>query len=100
MADAIYFLLSNGAATGLAVDWPGGAGTFVVDRGTFSGATVKLQASIDGGTTWFDVDQGGTTYVTFTAASAGNFEIGQCKIRAAVSGGPPSGVYATVAGFV
>lgn len=99
MADAIYPLLSNASATGTWVDWPGGAGTFITS-GTFSGATVKLQASIDGGTTTFDVDQGGSTYVTHTAAGAGNFEIGQCKLRAAISGGPPSEIYATVAGFV
>ena len=88
MADAVYPLLSNGTATGSAIAWPGGAGTFVVDRGTFSGATVKLQASFDDGTTWLDVDQGGTTSVTLTAVGAGNFELGQCTLRAAVSGSP------------
>lgn len=99
MADAVYTMLSNASATGSAIDWPGGAGTFVVDRGTFSSATVALQASFDGGTTWLSVDQGGTTYVTFTAAGAGNFEIGQCKLRATVTGSP-SGLYAQINGFV
>lgn len=98
MAIARYELLTNGAATGSAVDWPGGLGTFVVDRGTFSGATVALQASYDGGTTWLAADRSGDTFTTFTAAGHGLFELPECKIRALVTGGPPSGVYAAALG--
>lgn len=91
-------LLENASATGDAFDWPGGSGAFIVDRGTFSGATVKLQFSIDGGTTWLDVDQGGDTYVTFSAAGAGAFDLPACEVKATVSGGTPSALYATVKG--
>ncbi len=87
-------LIANGSATGAAVDWAGGKGVFVVRAGTFSGATVKLQWSPDQGTTWLDVDQGGDVFVTLTAVGAGLFELPGCKIRAAVTGGPPSGIYA------
>ena len=93
-AQGSYSLLSNAAATGSGVSWPGGRGVFSVYAGTFSGATVKLQWSPDDGTTWLDVDSAGSTYVTLTAVGSGLFELPVCTIRAFVSGGPPSGVYA------
>jgi len=93
-----YSLLANATATGSAVDWPGGRGVFSVYAGTLSGATAKLAWSPDGGTTWLPVDQGGDTYTTLTAAGAGGFVLPACKIRAEVSGGPPSGVYAKAHG--
>lgn len=89
-----YSLLSNAAATGSAVSWPGGRGVFSVYSGTFSGATVKLQWSPDDGTTWLDVDSAATTFVTLTAVGSGLFELPACMIRAFVSGGPPSGINA------
>lgn len=90
-----YRLLEGVAATGSAFDWPGGRGTFSVWAGTFSGATVKLQWSMDAGTTWQDVDASGDTYVTKTAVGSGNFELPVCKIKATITGGPPSGIYAS-----
>ena len=65
---------------------------------TTDGATVKLQWALTSSGTWLDVDKSGDTYVTFTAAGAGLFELPRCFVRAAVSGGPPSGVYAYVLG--
>lgn len=93
MAFGSYPLLTAGAATGAAFPWPGGRGVFTVPSGTFNGATVQLQWSPDG-TTWLNVDLSGDTYVTLTAAGSGVFELPACNIRAAVSGGPPSGINA------
>lgn len=90
-------LLSNAAATGSSVRWFGGRGVFIVNAGTFSGATVKLQWSIDQ-SVWHDVDQAGDSFVTLTAIGAGGFELPPCHLRAAITGGPPSGVYAYVKG--
>jgi hypothetical protein len=98
MPTANYPLLVGAAVTGSAVAWPGGPGTFIVDRGTFSGATVALQASFDGGVTWLPVDRAGETFVTFTAAGAGNFALPECHLRAAISGGAPVAMYATARG--
>jgi hypothetical protein len=84
-ANAAYTLLAGASATGAAVDWRGGKGTFSVYSATFGGGTVKLQWSPDGGTTWLDVDKSGDTYVTLTAIGAGNFELPECKIRAHVA---------------
>lgn len=89
-----YPLIVNAATSGSAVAWPGGRGVFSVFAGTFAGATVKLQWSLDN-SNWLDVDQSGDTYVTKTAAGAGAFELPECWIKAVVSGGPPSGIYAT-----
>ena len=83
-------LLVNAAATGASFPWGGGRGAFVVDKGTFSGATVKLQLSIDGQITWVDVG----TETTLTAAGGGRFDVPNCFLRAAITGGPPSGIYA------
>ncbi|SRR5258708_795254 len=81
-------LLSNGSATGTALQWRGGAGMFSVE-GTWSGATVKLQYQTPNGA-WIDV--GANT--TLTANGAGGFVLSQCPIRVFISGGPPSAVYA------
>lgn len=88
-------LLANASATGAAQMWQGGRGTLFVD-GTFGGATVKLQAQMPTGSTstWIDVG----TEVTLTAAGLANFELPPCNLRIAISGGPPSGVYATIIG--
>lgn len=64
-----------------AFDWPSGKGT-VRAFGTFDGATVKLQASYDGGTTWIDAG----AEASFTAAGLANFSLGPCKLRGALSG--------------
>lgn len=83
-------LLSNTAATGSTVAWPGGRGTVTV-AGTIGGATLTLQYLGPDGTTW--VAAGSAT--TFTAAGAANFEAAQGSIRMLVAGGAPSGLYAT-----
>jgi hypothetical protein len=82
-------LLTNATSTGAAVQWDGGIGAFSA-AGTFSGATVTLQWLGPDGATYLDV--GSDT--TLTAAGAGAFVLPPCRIRAAVSGGPPSGMYA------
>ena len=72
---------ANGQST--AYDWPGGIGQFIVE-GTWNGATVKLQVSPDGGTTWLDVGSD----VTLTADNIGNFElngVSNFQIRADLS---------------
>lgn len=85
-------LLSNASATGSAAIWPGGRGTFLV-AGTFGGTTVTLQVLGPDGSTWLAVG----TYTTMAAAGGGNFDLPQGQIRANVSGGTPSGLYALVA---
>lgn len=81
-------LLNNASATGAEIIWPGGRGLFAAD-GTFGGGTVKLQFFGPAGN-WLDAG----TYTTLTAAGGGNFDLPQGLIRAAVSGGTPSGLYA------
>ena len=82
-------LLENASATGTWVQWGGGIGIFTV-VGTWAGATVTLQfLGPDGATA---VAMG--TDTTLTANGAGAFVYPPGKIRAAISGGPPSGVYA------
>jgi len=89
-------LLSNASATGSSKRWHGGRGVFSVS-GTFGGTTVKLQWSHDD-STYLDVDRSGDTFVTFTAGGAGIFELPPCFVKAVVTGGSPSALYAKVRG--
>lgn len=92
MANIGFFerLLTNASATGSAVRWPGGEGVFEVE-GTWAGATVTLQFKTANGT-WLDVG----TDTTKTANGAGGFILHPCDVKATVSGGPPSALYAAV----
>jgi hypothetical protein len=56
---------------------------------------VKLQFLGPDGVTWIDVG----TDTTLTAQGGAGFVLAPCPIRAAVSGGPPSGIYARVDQF-
>jgi hypothetical protein len=96
-SDSDIALLENAAATGSGVRWHGGRGVFYVHSATFSGATIKLQCSFDN-STWVDVDAPGDAYVTLTAAGQGGFELPPCFLRANVSGGPPTAVFAYARG--
>ena len=82
-------LLSNASATGTAQAWPGGYGVFTA-AGTFGGSTVTFQFLGPDATTWIAV--GSDT--TLTAAGGGAFLLPPGTIRAAVSGGTPSALYA------
>lgn len=82
-------LLSNASATGSSAQWDGGLGGFTA-AGTFGGATVSLQFLGPDAATWIDVG----VDTTLTAAAGGLFVLPPGKIRASVSGGAPSGLYA------
>ena len=82
-------LITNGSATGPGIVWGGGDGVFSV-AGTFSGATVALQYLAPDAVTW--VNAGIDT--TLTAVGGGVASLPSGKVRAVVTGGPPSGIYA------
>ena len=73
-------LLDAAAATGDSVPWSVGKGQLTV-QGTWDGATVTLEATEDGGTTWIPVGDD----TTMTANGKANFELASCTIRATVS---------------
>jgi hypothetical protein len=85
-------LLVNASATGATVLWPGGRGAFTA-AGTFGGATVSLDFLGPDGATW--IAMGPET--TLTAAGGALFDFPQSPIRASVTGGTPSGLYAHAA---
>jgi hypothetical protein len=63
-----------------ALNWFGGDGT-VFASGAFSGGSIKLQFSNDGGTTWIDAKDADDNALTLTANGAFSFSIGNCKLR-------------------
>lgn len=81
-------LLVNASATGAQLNWPGGKGHFSA-AGTFNGASVMLQALAPDGATWISL-----AGATLVSADLVVFELGPIPVRALVSGGPPSGMYA------
>lgn len=98
MDSASVSLLSNASATGSGVAWPGGKGVTTV-AGTFGGASITMQYLGPDNTTWLDVKvlnpaDGAQTTVALTAAGAIGFMLPPGKIRAVVTGGAASGLYA------
>jgi hypothetical protein len=61
---------------------------------TFNGATIKLQMLGPDGSTLLDVSASQTN---FTANGAGVVDLPPCTIQMTVTGGPPSGVFASIA---
>ena len=89
-----YQLLSSATATGSAVTVQGG--NYLLDiRGTFGGATVTLNETINGVT----IPLASYTASPNTVAYSPSFNIAAGTVlQAVVSGGSPSGLYATLGG--
>ena len=88
-------LLSNASATGADIDINRGGAYLWRASGTFGGATINLQTIGANGSSWETVSG-----VSFTAA--GQYQVliaAGTKVRAQVSGGSPSGLYADL-GFL
>lgn len=78
-------------ASSTAQDWTGGAGMLLA-QGTFGGATLALEISADGGSTYVELAGGiGTAGENVPLAmdepGAVNFSAPPCKIRATTTGG-------------
>lgn len=86
-------LLSNASATGQPVTVPGGQYVWAA-QGTFSGATLTLQALGPDGANYIDV-------TTLSANGAIDVRIGQdTAMRVSVSGGAPSAIYSNLKGVL
>ena len=72
-------------ANSTVIDWHGGDGTLAA-QGTFSSGAVKLQASFDGGSSFFDAKDADGANLALTTDGAFSFTIGSCKLRANTSG--------------
>lgn len=84
-------LLSNvsSAGNGAGFAWVGGAGAFCAE-GTLGGSSLKMQMQTPQGT-WTDIDAA----LTFTTLpSVYGFMLPQGQIRAVLTGGSPTGIYA------
>lgn len=88
--------VTGGAATGQLVDCPGGR-MAVACVATFNGATIKLQMLGPDGATLIDVSP---TQTNFTANGNGVVDLPPCQIQGTVVGGPPSGVFLSIARVV
>lgn len=91
MADRIV-LLSNASATGNAVTIPVRGQYLLTVTATFSGATVKVQILSGDASTYVDVASSsltaaGTALISLPAGAL---------VKGTITGGPPSGVYATL----
>lgn len=87
-------LFSNISATGngAAQAWPGGSGAFIAE-GTIGGSAIKLQMQTPQGT-WIDIDPA----LNFTTLpNSYGFIIPPGQIRAVLTGGTPTNIYAWAA---
>lgn len=87
-----YDLLSNVAASGVAVTVDFGGRYLMIGVGTWSGATVKVQILGPDGATFVDVPSASLT----ANGSATIYLPDNAVIKGAVSSGPPSGIYLTL----
>jgi hypothetical protein len=85
---------TGGTASGALVDCPGGRMVFAVVASAFNGATIKLQMLMPDGVTLTDVS---TSQTNLTANGAGVVDLPPCQVQATVVGGPPAGVFASIA---
>ena len=97
--DLAYTLLSNGNATGSAVQVKGGEYMFTAE-GTVGGSTISLQVQTPNGT-WVDVQVFTGSIVKFTVLPANQtaIDLPSCNVRCACTGGTPSGIYAYLVGL-
>lgn len=86
-------LLNNESATGSGVPIRSSGNYAFAAAGTFGGATVKPQMLGPDGSTWLDLG----TDAALTAAGTALLFLPEGTYRANVSGGTPSGLYATLA---
>lgn len=85
----------GGTATGKLYDCPGGICVFAA-AGTFNGATVNLQLLGPDGVTLLTAG----TATTLTASGMGVAYLPPCQLQATVTGGPPAGLFVTIARVV
>jgi len=89
-------LTANGSTTPIAAN---GAYTLSA-AGTFDSATVTMQASWDGGTTYHDLTDSSGTAFAATANQAENIDVAKCLFRATMSSaGGSSSVIVSIVTF-
>jgi len=92
-------LLSNGSASGNAVKIPGGEYALILE-GTLGGATMGLQMQSPSGA-WVPVESfaGGTVTTHTTPVCITPVKLPACNVKAVVTGGTPSALYAYLQGM-
>jgi hypothetical protein len=90
MPSEAILLLSNATATGTGKAAGPGDYCFAVD-GTFSSTTVALEMQSPDGSSWLAIED-----ASFTAEGAVIVTLPRTVVRASVTSGTPSGLYATL----
>lgn len=92
-AAASFMLIINGVSANASYVWPGGIGAFKASASAWNSASVSLQVLGPDGSTWITAG----TNTTCAANCAGIFYLDAGQIRAVVSGGTPTALYASAA---
>jgi hypothetical protein len=77
------------------INYNGGERTFAI-YGTWGGATIKLQASLDEGTNWIYLSDSEGAQLSFNDDAIFRINMGQCKLRFAQTGGNGSDTSLTI----
>ncbi|MDA0798720.1 MAG: hypothetical protein O2884_08630 [Chloroflexi bacterium] len=81
----LWEALTTANHTGSGVEFPGASDRSVQVFGTFGGATLILEASLDGGTTWAQMHEPDGTAIAFTGAGIVSVGENSLMIRARLS---------------
>ena len=97
--DQLYALLSNASATGNPFAIKGGEYLFTAE-GTVGASTISLQVQTVQGT-WTDVQvfTGGVVKFTTLPGNQTGIALPACNVRAACTGGTPTGIYCYLVGL-
>ena len=86
MTSLTQTLSANGSTTG--IPWSGNGTMFAT--GTFGSGSLKIQFSPDGGTTWLDGKDASGSVMFITAPDLLTFSVGNCYVRANLTGAATS----------
>jgi hypothetical protein len=86
----------GGTASGSLVDCPGGLCVMTAAASAWNGATVTLQLLGPDGSSLLTV----SVQTTLSANGVGSVNLPPCQIQATVTGGPPTGLFVSIARVV
>lgn len=94
-ADVFVATNRNGTGSSTQAGWPGGRGLLTA-QGTFGGSTLTLEHQDKQTGNWVQAISPAGAAISMTAQGDALFELPDCQVRITMTGGAPTGIYATI----
>lgn len=94
-ADVLVATNRNGTGSSTQVGWPGGRGLLTVE-GTFGASTLTFEHQSKQTSNWITAISPTGAAISMTAGGDALFELPDCQVRITMTGGAPTGIYATI----